>query len=97
MGYGCLIQPHQAPARPAAGAYRWSRALKSSFSSCGTGGGGWGVRGIRRTAESGVEESARFSVAGPDSAHDRVGNIGENIVLERNTLQRGLSLLSLRH
>lgn len=74
-----------------------SRALKSSFSSGGTGGGGWGVRGIRRRAKSGVEDSARFSAAGPDSAHDRVGNVGENIVLERNTLQRGLSLLSLRH
>lgn len=71
-----------------------SRALKSSFSSSGTGGGGWRVGGIRRRAKSEVEESAGFAAAEPDSARDRVGNLGENIVLKTNTLQRGLSLLS---
>lgn len=74
-----------------------SRALKSSFSSSGTGGGGWRVGGIKRKAKSEVEESAGFAAAEPDSARDRVGNLGENIVLKTNTLQRGLSLLSLSH
>lgn len=71
--------------------------MKSSFSNGGTEGAGWDVRGIRRRTKSEAEETARFSAAGPDSVHDRVGNLGENIVLERNTLWRDLNLLSLSH
>ena len=44
-----------------------------------------------------VKRSARFPSSGPDSVHNRGGILGKNIVLERNTLQRGLSLLSLSH
>lgn len=65
-----------------------SRALKSSFSNGGTGGGGWGVRGIRRRAKSETEESARFSAAGPGSVHDRVGNRKEYCPEKEHTPER---------